>query len=183
MSHLNDILEIERNRIENGPPNSVYLFQEGTFLRAYEWSAWLCCRYINDFKVTKREVNNDLGNIVMVGFPVNSLQKFTPEKAEVINHENGSIEMVLPLELLPFGYGMPELLDDFNNWKQSIPMPKPSSKSIIRELKRGDANNAEKPQHLTEVMMRLVAFPIEQKSPIDCMVFLAELKQQLATLL
>lgn len=32
----------------------VHLYQEGSFYRAYEWSAWLCHRYINQFKVTHR---------------------------------------------------------------------------------------------------------------------------------
>ena len=33
---------------------SIHLFQEGSFYRAYVWSAWLVCRYIHEFKVTHR---------------------------------------------------------------------------------------------------------------------------------
>lgn len=55
MAQLKEILEIERNRMFNGPYSTIYLFQEGTFFRAYEWSAWLCCRYVNQFKATRRE--------------------------------------------------------------------------------------------------------------------------------
>ena len=37
----------------------IRLYAEGTFYRAYEWSAWLCVRYIQDFKATKRKFKNE----------------------------------------------------------------------------------------------------------------------------
>lgn len=37
---LKEILSIEENRTE-GSRGVIHLFQEGTFYRAYEWSAWL----------------------------------------------------------------------------------------------------------------------------------------------
>ena len=41
---LKEILSIEENRTEDSR-GVIHLFQEGTFYRAYEWSAWLCHRY------------------------------------------------------------------------------------------------------------------------------------------
>lgn len=43
MAQLKDIVEIEHNRKGNASISTIYLFPEGTFYRAYEWSAWLCC--------------------------------------------------------------------------------------------------------------------------------------------
>ena len=40
---LKEILSIEENRTEDSR-GVIHLFQEGTFYRAYEWSAWLCHR-------------------------------------------------------------------------------------------------------------------------------------------
>ena len=48
MAQLKEILETERNR--NGDLTAIHLFAEGMFYRAYEWSAWLCVRYVNEFK-------------------------------------------------------------------------------------------------------------------------------------
>ncbi|MBQ8461659.1 MAG: hypothetical protein IJ543_04490 [Bacteroidales bacterium] len=48
----------------------IRLYAEGTFYRAYEWSAWLCVRYIQDFKATKRKFKNEEEPVVFVGFPV-----------------------------------------------------------------------------------------------------------------
>lgn len=49
MAKLGDILEKEKNRSETGMLRTIYLYQEGTFYRAYEWSAWLC---VQSFKLT-----------------------------------------------------------------------------------------------------------------------------------
>lgn len=50
---LKEILSIEENHTEDSRA-VIHLFQEGSFYRAYEWSAWLCHRFINQFKVTHR---------------------------------------------------------------------------------------------------------------------------------
>ena len=50
---LKEILSIEENRTEDSR-GVIHLFQEGTFYRAYEWSAWLCHRYVHQFKVTHK---------------------------------------------------------------------------------------------------------------------------------
>ncbi len=45
MAKTIEILEIERKRIDTGDFATIHLFVEGSFYRAYEWSAWLCLRY------------------------------------------------------------------------------------------------------------------------------------------
>lgn len=55
MSQLKEILEKEKDRGSMEQCGVIHLFREGTFYRAYEWSAWLCCRYISQFKATRRD--------------------------------------------------------------------------------------------------------------------------------
>ena len=50
---------------------TIYLFPEGTFYRAYEWSAWLCQRYFTELKVTHRLLKGG-EDIIFVGFPPRS---------------------------------------------------------------------------------------------------------------
>ena len=45
MSQLKEILSIEQERSSLEQCAVIHLFREGTFYRAYEWSAWLCLRY------------------------------------------------------------------------------------------------------------------------------------------
>ena len=70
---LKEILENEGMRPGNGDAASVFLHKEGTFYRAYEWSAWLCVRYVQEFKPTRRLMKNSGESMVFVGFPLSFL--------------------------------------------------------------------------------------------------------------
>ncbi len=54
MSQLKEILEREKERGFLEQCGKMHLFREGTFYRAYEWSAWICQRYFTELKVTHR---------------------------------------------------------------------------------------------------------------------------------
>ena len=54
MSVTKELIEQERHHVQTGQFREIHLHKEGTFLRAYDWSAWLCCRYLHEFKVNKR---------------------------------------------------------------------------------------------------------------------------------
>ena len=53
MSVTKELIEQERQLVQTGQLRDVHLHKEGTFLRAYDWSAWLCCRYLHDFKMNQ----------------------------------------------------------------------------------------------------------------------------------
>lgn len=73
MAAIKEILEFEASREGEEIQRSVHLFQEGSFYRAYEWSAWLMCRYIHEFKVTHRRMKGVEQTVTLIGFPVTSL--------------------------------------------------------------------------------------------------------------
>ena len=54
MSVTKELIEQERLQVQAGHLSEVHLHKEGTFLRAYDWSAFLCCRYLHEFKVSSR---------------------------------------------------------------------------------------------------------------------------------
>lgn len=72
MSQLKEILEREKDRSSLEQCGKIHLFREGTFYRAYEWSAWLCLRYYTELKVTHRLLKGG-EDIVFVGFPLRAL--------------------------------------------------------------------------------------------------------------
>ena len=45
MAQIGDILEKERKRETDCDGMGIHLFQEGSFYRAYERSAWLCVKH------------------------------------------------------------------------------------------------------------------------------------------
>ena len=54
MSSIKEIIEAESKELSDGQRANLHLHREGSFYRAYEWSAFLACRYLHEFKVTKR---------------------------------------------------------------------------------------------------------------------------------
>lgn len=183
MAQLKEILEIEKKRNSQGPYNAIYLFPEGTFYRAYEWSAWLCCRYMNQFKATRREQKTELTDdttTVFIGFPVTSLAKYLPEGAQTVTNDDKSVVISLSSNVFHETEKAESLLEDFRNWKSAVPMAQPR-KATLRDDVKGKADI--QPHRLSEVMLRVIAFPVEQKTPMECMAFIAEIKQQLTSLL
>ena len=181
MAKIKDILEVEKRRVTEEQCRTVYLFQEGTFYRAYEWSAWLCVRYIQQFKPTKRMFKNEDASLVFVGFPVTSLEKYTLEGAERTVGEDKSVSLVLPAALFAPAADPQGLATEYGNWKQSVPLTE-NSKKELEVAERGVAATG-RPVRLTEVLQKILAYPIEQRSPMESMSFLAEMKQEIAEII
>lgn len=179
MSQLKEILEKERERGTLEQCAAIHLFREGTFYRAYEWSAWLCVRYFTELKITHRLLKGG-NDIVFVGFPLTSLDRYTPQGATVLPSGDKSVEMVLPAEAFALGTDVESLWKDFEEWKPCQPLTEASKKKV--EEGRVEAERNAHPR-LTDVMLRILAYPIEQHSPMECMQFLAETKQQISQLL
>ena len=76
MAVTREIVELESARASADVRGEIHLWKEGTFLRAYDWSAWLCCRYLHDFKVTKRQFKDIDAPVAFIGFPETSLPKW-----------------------------------------------------------------------------------------------------------
>ena len=82
MPQLKEIFEKESQRGTLEQCAVVNLFKEGTFYRAYEWSAWLMVHYFTDMKVTHRLLKSG-EDVVFVGFPLTSLERYVPLGADV----------------------------------------------------------------------------------------------------
>ncbi|MBQ8701247.1 MAG: hypothetical protein IJ549_00590 [Prevotella sp.] len=180
MAKLKEILEAEAQRATLEQCREIHLFPEGTFYRAYEWSAWLCVRYIQDFKPTKRKFKSEDVPSVFIGFPVSSLQRYTPDDATVTVAEDKSVKLLLPEGVFQGVSDVSQLQTDFENWKDSVPLAESSKK----ESDGGKAGSTgQRPGRLTDVMHLILAYPIEQKSPLESMQFLADIKKSIAEII
>lgn len=177
MAAIKEILEFEASREGEEMQRSIHLFQEDSFYRAYEWSAWLMCCYIHEFKVTHRRMKGVEQTVSLIGFPVTSLNKWLSDNFE--RHEVGDKHIMYRLAA--------DALSDisegetagnaFESWKARQPIVENPSKAVA-----ANAATAFVPVSLTAVAQRIMSFPIEAKSPIECYQFLSEIKQQLAML-
>lgn len=145
------------------PNNTIRLIKSGEFYRAYNHSAWLfhCC--IAEHKVMRKFVKTLDTDIYYIGFPEKSL--FT----NIGERNSTKTEYGFDIELTDEEIPDPEA---FETWKTTIETQH-SSKGDFYSLPIAGAD-AEK-----EVIRRIKDFPLESKSMIDCVVFLAELRKLL----
>ncbi len=160
MAKLSEIQTIEDARAETIQQRQIHLFADGSFYRAYEWSAWLCCRYVNKFKVTKRYNKSIEVEMAFVGFPKTSLQKFVHEGAATSEAEEGRIVMTLLESLFQ---PSSENEEEFANWKTAIPLAQPQQKPL--------PVLADRPVSLTGVMKKVMAYNVLEHTPIESMQF------------
>ena len=179
MSQLKEILAIEQERGNMEQCAMVHLFREGTFYRAYEWSAWLCVSYFTELKVTHRLLKGG-EDIIFVGYPLTSLDRYTPQGALISPAGEKSIEMALPADVFAPDADSESLQKAFEDWKQCQPLTEASKKKAEEEKVRAERNAHPR---LTDVMLRILAYPIEQHSPMECMAFLSDIKQQISEII
>ena len=181
MAQLKEILEKEEGRGTKTPANAIYLYAEGAFYHAYEWSAWLCCRYVKEFKVIRREAKNDEDDFtVFIGIPYGSTENYFPTDTWHVEQNGKDVVALMPESLLPADSDIEALNRDYANWKQSVPKPQPRKNGSLRDALK-NTDNA--PHRMSEIMLGILAFPVEQKTPMECMAFLTEVKQQIAKIL
>ncbi len=177
------MLAVEASRQTEDDYRIINFCLEGSFYRAYEWSAWLAVRFISELKVTKRYSNAAETSIVFVGFPLGSMQKFTPKELAPTTSDDGKLlKMVVPLEMFGVDNTLEKLSNDYLVWKNSIEeLPKSNQKN--KDGGKSSVLQEGKPARLTDIMLKILACPIEQKSPLECMAFIAELKKEITEIL
>lgn len=164
---LSDILKVENTRLtEKHPLNSIFLFREvnASFVRAYDISAWLlvCILYKNDdtheLKPTHRIYKE--GDTIFVGWPQTSMDKFIPNELnpKVIDDKIFQAEID---EALLKEYATPDdLINAFQEWKNSIPVTESKKKGNNKEEAAAQILN----QHcsMLTVCQEIIAYnPIE----------------------
>lgn len=178
MAGIKDILEIEQLRETPEDWRRIHLFQEGSFYRAYEVSAWLCHKRISQFRVTHRHVKGIDQTIAFVGFPLLSLEKRTPEGAQVISIADKHIAMDLPDK--GGEADVESLVHEYEDWKSMQPLSESKKTGEKDRQAPRSSNGVVASPTLFSIAQQILAYPIESHSPIDCMLFLAEVKSSIA---
>lgn len=166
-----EMLTAEKNRSTKETQQTIHLYAEGTFYHAYEWSAWLCCQFINSFKTTRRENKKAKTDIVSIGFPISSLEKYTPAEARTEQAEEGHLIWHLPDTLIK---DPTNLNEQYTRWRSAIPMTEAKTKSNAPLPVLADH-----PVSITGIMKQVLAFRVESHSPMECMQFLLDIQTQL----
>ena len=119
-------------------------------------------------------------DIIFVGFPLTSLDRYTPQGAFISPSGDKSIEMAWPTDVFAPDADSESLHKAFEDWKQCQPLTEASKKKVEEEKVCAERNAHPR---LTDVMLRILAYPIEQHSPMECMTFLSDIKQQISEII
>lgn len=148
----------EKLQTEQFRPDGTILFLgEGSFYKAYQESAWLACGLLHRFKAFRRFVRKAGCEVVYIGFPKSSLEKFVSGRR---------YEMKGDTVLVYLNDDEQKLSEDYASWLASIPITSLS-------------NSTEKQDSLRALCQKVLDYPLEESTPMACVVFLAELRKQI----
>jgi len=116
-------------------------------------------------------------SFVHIGCPSSSFVKHIPEGSSHYFDTDGTIHLEISPSLLSDDMDVTAMQSEFEKWKQEIPLSESSSK----KKQEGTVASVQQPT-LTSIMQQILAFPIENKSLIESVTFLSDVKQQLAKL-
>lgn len=156
---INEILKTEQQRQVNDDWRVVILYQEGSFYRAYECSAWLYCVCIKEFKVTHRTMKGIDKSVAFIGFPVSSLSKWMPENVIARQVADKHLTLVLPDSMQTELNSTDEYQKAFTEWKSSIPVITKDKNEARDEREVAKRNSPS----LFGIMQQIMSFPVESK--------------------
>lgn len=172
---ISDALKIEDNRCDKDA-STIHLFKHGMFYRAYNWSAWLISLFLctdeNKLATLCKKYNGSDNETVFVGFPVSSIEKFIPNQIGVIYTSENQVDIKIDL---PNGVTYNDMVAQFEEWKNQI---KNSNEEIKPNIKNKSINVIPR-----DIMVDILSYPLEAKSPIENIEFISKLKRQLLSLI
>ena len=152
-------------KFENEKPQGVIrLVESNGFYRAYNYSAYMFHQVIAQHKVTRKFAKNINQEIVYVGFPVDKLLERIGERSHKKTEYGYDVELAET--------EFPDAAN-YDEWRRTVPT-EPAS--------RGDANSLSPSgdELYRAVCERIRIYPMETKSLIECVSFLADLKKALS---
>ena len=155
----------------------IKLHKEGNFWRAYEWSAYLCEFYPNGLseneklKPTYKDVKGIDNGLIFVGLPTSSFKKFFPtiDNKDFFNDKDGVKLIDVSKEFNKISFE--NIGNILNEWKKKYRTNSPKLST--------NSSNTFKCNNTNDIIQSLKAFPIESKSPIECLLFLSDLKKKI----
>ena len=160
------------NKIQHTTPSDVKLYKEGIFWKAYEQSAYAILQ-LRTYQAKKEYVKIAAAEVVSIGFPDSVLESIIAA-FEVVTKEEFKILLKTrePIDLAAFEV-----------WKKALPLKEKevNVKPPQNFFHNGKSNSLATSEGINEselnVLRKLRAFDLSNATPMQGMVFLAELKK------
>ena len=158
-----EIFELEASNDEY-----IHLFWEGSFLVAYEMSAYRFVHSLKNYKVRKKWVRVAGLEMVSLGVPASVVNEITKE-LERTEGPGKRITLKAPERFTR---------EEFEAWKEGIPMLIKRGKHEIPLFFGKNERQSENFNPRESIIDKIRNFDAAHKTPIECMLFVSELKKR-----
>lgn len=181
---IEEIVKMERER--EGAFNVVHFVKDGGFYHANDWSAWLMRKFPfaeaankpDGMAVTAKRLKDGYVH-AFVGFPQASLLKYIPNDGSVVFQpvSDTQIDVTLNVDFGTATYD--DIRKEVDAWKASLPVA--DGKKQRREEQEASAAIG-RFTRFSDVFARILAYPVESKSPMEAWEFVRQLRMQAAAM-
>jgi hypothetical protein len=163
---VKEILEMESSK---GPVPVLLLFREGIFLKAYEASAYLFHRFVKNYEVKAIYYKNINRSLLSIGFPSHRLDALVEEYGLACQPDEKNNAYRLTSGRFCFSE------EEYQHFKE---MHAAFSLSVsTKKAASSPPQSINRPE--TDILDRLRQFNLASSTPMECMLFLNELKLSL----
>ena len=177
---LTDKFAREKERKDISDWKKIYLYREGTFLRAFNASAWLLATFVynDDFRKqlggkqplqVQHLMSKTNGDYIFAGFPVASIDKYVTmcDKRD----ENSDVVVLTMHDIIaPMFQTVEEYEEAYAKYLASLPPAKEKKDKPKQQQSfnsEDDGANVMASGGLFEILRSIVAYPLEEKTPLE----------------
>ena len=177
---LTDKFAREKDRKDISDWKKIYLYREGTFLRAFNASAWLLATFVYNDEFRKQVggkqplqvqhlMSKTNGDYIFAGFPVASMDKYVTmcDKRD----ENSDVVVLTMHDIIaPLFQTAEEYEEAYAKYLASLPPAKEKKDKPKQQQSfnsEDDGANVMASGGLFEILRSIVAYPLEEKTPLE----------------
>lgn len=177
---LTDKFAREKERKDISDWKKIYLYREGTFLRAFNASAWLLATFVYNDEFRKQVggkqplqvqhlMSKTNGDYIFAGFPVASMDKYVTmcDKRD----ENSDVVVLTMCDIIaPLFQTVEEYEEAYAKYLASLPPAKDKKDKPKQQQSfnsEDDGANVMASGGLFEILRSIVAYPLEEKTPLE----------------
>lgn len=177
---LTDKFAREKERKDISDWKKIYLYREGTFLRAFNASAWLLATFVYNDEFRKQVggkqplqvqhlMSKTNGDYIFAGFPVASIDKYITmcDKRD----ENSDVVVLTMCDIIaPLFQTAEEYEEAYAKYLASLPPAKDKKDKPKQQQSfnsEDDGANIMASGGLFEILRSIVAYPLEEKTPLE----------------
>lgn len=155
----------------------IYLYNEGDWWRAYEWSAYLCT-HINMtdgliLKPTHKNLKGSDNGIIFTGLKLSSFKKYF-KNYDIPTITDGIIEIDVTNNIINNeNINIDNYKTILNEWKFSVPI----KEKIRNEISNNIVNKENDKITINDLLKIIINYPLENKSLLESVRFISDLKK------